>query len=114
MSGAAVDAPSVPAPSFDPDATLSEPAMLTVPLQRPADAFAQSDLRRVTDFRARARDVERAALREEVDAPPEDWRLEAERRARQLARRAGDPERPDRQVPRGRRHAGDAGDERDQ
>src|SRR3954453_23117373 len=88
--------------------------MLTVPLERPFDALAEADARRVADFRPRARDVERAALREEVDAPPEDWRLDAERRARQLARRAGDPERPDRQVPLRRRHAADAGNQRDQ
>src|ERR1700730_10151968 len=51
-------------------AVSSEPAMVAVPVQRAPDAFAQADARGETDFRPRARDVERAALREKIDAPP--------------------------------------------
>src|SRR5712671_1263083 len=40
----------------------SDPAMLAVPVQRAPDAFAEADARGEPDFRARARDVERAAL----------------------------------------------------
>src|SRR5437899_3049966 len=90
----------------------SEPAMFTVPVQRAADAFAQADARREPDFHPRARDVERAALREKIDAPTIERRLEAQRRANGLAHRAGRPERPDRQVPRRRRDAGRLGHQR--
>ena len=53
---------------------------------------------------ARPRDVERAALREEVDTPAIDRRLETKRRAHRLAGRARQPERPDRQVHASARH----------
>src|SRR5207249_5835109 len=91
-----------------------EPAMLAIPLERPRDAVAQADLRRVAELLARARDVERAALRIEVDAPPVNRRLDAERRAHGLAQRARDPERPDRQVQRRRWYAGHIGTQRHQ
>src|SRR5262245_34924991 len=47
-------------------ASLLDPAICAVPVQRPADAFTQRDGRRVADFGARARDVEGAALGEKV------------------------------------------------
>src|SRR5437867_1778595 len=56
----------------------SEPAMFTVPVDRTSNPFAQTDLRGVPDFGARAGDVEGAALREEVDAPAVQRRLDAE------------------------------------
>src|SRR4051794_6537932 len=62
-----------------------EPAMLPVPVERSRDAVAQADGGCVADFLPSPRDVERAALREEVDAPPEDRRLDAERQADRLA-----------------------------
>src|SRR5258706_291009 len=77
---------------------LSEPAMGAVPLQRPADALGQPDPRREPDLRPRARDVERAALREEIDAAAKNRRLDSQRRTHRLADRPGDPERPDRQM----------------
>ena len=64
-----------------------------------------ADPRREAELGARARDVERAALREEVDAPAIERRLDAERRADRFAQRSGDPERPHRQVQPRRRHA---------
>ena len=50
----------------------------TIPVQRAPDALAQADLRRVPDFLPRPRDVEGAALGEEVDAAPVERRLDAE------------------------------------
>ena len=75
---------------------------------------AQIDLRRKAQFRARTADVERAALGEEVHPAPIDRRLEPERRAHRLARRARDPERPHRQVHVQRPHARFARDDRHQ
>ena len=69
---------------------------------------------RVADLRARARDVERAALREEVDAAAVERRLDAERHADRFADRAGHPDRPDRQVQPRRGHAGAFRHQRDE
>src|SRR5579872_3541843 len=80
----------------------SDPAMRSVPVQGPADAVAQRDCGRVPDLRSRAVDIESAALGEEVDAPPVERRLEAERCTQRLADGAGDPDRPDGQMPRRR------------
>src|SRR5262249_33836099 len=83
----------------------SDPAMLTVPVERSTDALAQADARRVSDLRPRACDVERAALREKVERPRIDGRMGSERPASRLAARAKRPERPYREVPRRRRDA---------
>src|SRR6185369_10361701 len=76
-----------------------EPVMGAIPVQRAPDAFAQPYTRRVADFGPRPRDVERAALGEEVHPPAVDWRLDAQRHAHRLDERAGNPERPYRQMP---------------
>jgi hypothetical protein len=60
----------------------------------------------------RAGDVERAALREEVHAAAVERRFDAERHADRLARRAREPEGPDRQVNRRRANAGHLGNQR--
>ena len=65
----------------------SEPAMFAVPAQGPRDAFPQANRRRVADFSSRPRDVERAALREEIHPPPVDRRLDPKRRADEPRRR---------------------------
>src|SRR5439155_14845493 len=77
---------------------MSEPAMLTIPIEGPLDPVAQADARRVADFLPRTRDVERAALRVEVDAPPVDRRSDSERYANRLADGTGRPERPYRKM----------------
>src|SRR4051794_18136255 len=91
-----------------------DPAMLPVPIERSGNAISQADRWSVADLLACPRDVERAALGEEIDAPPEDWRLDAERQADRLARGACHPERPDRQVERRARHARDLSNRFDQ
>ena len=66
--------------------------------QRSLDALAQVDLWRVAELGAGARDVEGAALREEVHPPAIDRRLDAERRAdasRRPRRRARTARRAD-------------------
>src|SRR6267143_2044961 len=83
----------------------SEPAMLSVPLERAADALSQTDARRKANFVPRARDVERAALGEKIDPPAIDRRLDPERAADRFAHRPGRAERPHRQVPPRRRDA---------
>src|SRR5258708_1773785 len=88
--------------------------MVTIPVQRSLDTVTQADSRVVAELAARARDVERAALRIEVHTTAIDWRLDAERDDERLAQRAGDPERPDGQVKPGRPYAGDLSDQRDQ
>src|SRR5262245_60024120 len=75
----------------------SDPALLTVPLQRAAEAIAQSDARVEAKFPARAADVERAALAEEVYTAAIDRRRHPERREDRLARRTREPEGPHRQ-----------------
>src|SRR5690606_30078170 len=62
-----------------------EPPLQLIPLQGAADALAEPDLRSVAQLLAGARDVERAALGEEVHAPPVNRRLDAQRHARRLA-----------------------------
>src|SRR4029077_11167714 len=84
---------------------LLDPALLAVPIQRPPDPFAQADLRGVADLRPRARDVERPALREKVDAATVDRRLDAERGAERFTEGARHPEGPRRQMPPRHRHA---------
>src|SRR5262245_61630668 len=74
----------------------SDPTLLTVPLQGTADAVAQSDDRVEPEVAARATDVKRPALGEEVYTAPIDRRRDTERRADRLAGRARHPERPDR------------------
>src|SRR4051794_31420118 len=64
---------------------MSDPAMASVPLNRTSDALSQADLRRESDFGPRARDVERTALREEVDPAAIERRLDAKWRAERLA-----------------------------
>src|SRR6185369_8231560 len=81
----------------------SNPALFAVPLQGTPDAFAQIDRRRVAELLTRARDIEGAALREEVDAAAVERRLETERGAGGFAGGAGEPERPHREVQRRRR-----------
>src|SRR5438105_14748287 len=83
----------------------SEPAMLSIPVECTPDPVAQPDARIESDFRARARDVERAALGEEFHAAPMKRRLDTERRANRLADDRRRAEGPYRQVPPGRRHA---------
>ena len=80
---------AVPAPSPIRCGSMvtSEPSLLPVPVEGASDALSQSDLRRVPDFPARAGDVERPALREEVDPPPVERRLDPKRRAHGLAER---------------------------
>ena len=78
----------------------SQPPAFLVPRQRFPDAVAKADLRRVADLGARAADVERAALGEEVHSAPVYRRLDAERHAHGLARGAGQPERPHGQLQR--------------
>src|SRR2546430_17392025 len=63
----------------------SEPAMLSIPVECTPDPVAQPDARIESDFRARARDVERAALGEEFHAAPMKRRLDTDRRANRLA-----------------------------
>src|SRR5262245_51934123 len=82
---------------------MSEPAMGAIPLNRPPDAVPQRHLRRVADLAPRAGRVERTALGEEVDAPAENRRLDAERSAGGLTGRASQPERPHRQMDPGPR-----------
>src|SRR5690606_41108089 len=82
-------------------------AVLTVPLQGAADAFAQSDGRCVAEFPLRAADIERPALAEKVDAPPVDGRRHAERCADDFTSGAGEPHGPHGQP---QTHAGAAGD----
>src|SRR5436309_9499780 len=99
------DTPVVDASPVVGSSAESEPAMRAVPGKGPSNAFAQGHARLETDLGARARDVERAALREEVHATAEDGRLDPQRDADGLAGGAGDPDRPDRQVTRGCRYA---------
>src|SRR6184192_2667234 len=95
---------------FNGPVRVSEPAMLAIPVERSANALAQPDARVEPDLLPRARDVERAALRVEVDAPPVYRRLDAEGRAERFADRARGPERPHRHVHARRPHAGDVRD----
>src|SRR5512138_3430582 len=88
--------------------------MFAIPRQRPPDAVPQSDARLEPELAPRARDVERAALREKIDAPAVQRRLYPERRARRLADGARDPERPRRHVQPRRRDARLLGDQTDQ
>src|SRR6266545_763842 len=81
----------------------SDPAMRPVPVKCSADAFTESDAWREPDLGPRTRDVERAALGEEVNAAPENRRLDPQRHAHRLADCAGNPERPHRQMARWRR-----------
>src|SRR5260221_3861819 len=60
----------------------------------------------MAELPAGARDVKRAALREEVHAAAIEWRLDAEGCADGLARGAGEPDRPHGQV---ERRGGDPG-----
>src|ERR1700682_2857772 len=76
----------------------SQPSLPAVPVERASNALAQADAGSVTDFSACPSDIERAALRVEIDAAPVDGRLESQRHAHGFAQRAGDPERPDRQM----------------
>src|SRR3954452_21990301 len=63
--------PSAITPGLKPPAYRcgSQPALLPVPLEGSPDPFAQAHLGRIPELGARTRDVERAALREEVNAP---------------------------------------------
>src|SRR3990167_3155538 len=93
-------------PGSDNCVWMLEPAMLAVPVQRATDALAEAHLRGVADFRFRTRDVERAALREEVDAAAVEGRLDAQRYANAFAHGSRGPERPHGQMTRRGRHAG--------
>src|SRR4051812_31266886 len=88
-----------------------EPAMLVIPAQRAGDALPQCDTRSVANLGTRPGCIEGAALREEIDAPPVQGRLDAERRAQELAGGTGQPERPDWQMPRLWSHTGHIGDD---
>src|SRR5580765_5089232 len=90
-----VDAPPVVGSSWE-----SDPAMRPVPIKRSTDPVPEPDTWREPDIGPRARDVERAALGEEIDAAAKDWRLDPQWHAQGLAQCAGHPERPDRQVTR--------------
>src|SRR6516164_9854484 len=84
----------------------SEPAMGSVPFERPADTVTQAHLRTVADLGARPRDVEGAALREEIDPPPIERRLDPKRRTERFARRPRHPDRPHGQMHPRFRHLG--------
>src|SRR5262249_13851557 len=83
----------------------SEPAITAVPLERPADALAKGNRRRVADLAACARDVESPALRVELDAAAVNRRFDPQRDANRFGDCASEPERPDRQMQPRRRHA---------
>src|SRR5678815_4595402 len=88
---------------------VSNPSLLTVPLQRAANAFPQSDSRLEADLPARAADVEGAALPEEVYTPSVQRRRDPERRADELAGPRRQPHRPDREPSTGTRNSSDFG-----
>src|SRR5436190_17706672 len=95
-----VDAPTVVGSSGE-----SDPAMRPVPIKRSTDPVPEPDTWREPDVGPRPRDIERAALGEEIDAAAKNRRLDPQRHAQGLAQGAGYPERPDRQMARRHRHS---------
>src|SRR5690348_890307 len=87
----------------------SDPSVLTVPLQRPADALTQPDGGRVAELAPGATDVERAALAKEVYTAPVERRADPERRRHELARGARRPDGPERHAQARRRPTHDFG-----
>src|SRR5262245_38268874 len=75
---------------------VSNPSLLTVPLQRASDTFPQSDLRLEPELASRAADVERAALPEEVYTPAVERRRDPEGSTYEFAGACGEPDRPHR------------------
>ena len=92
-------------PGFDPKGVLTARILLPASRYATADAITQSDLRSKPQLRPRPADVERATLGEEVNAAPENRRLDAKRNADSLAGRTGEVKRPHRQMPPWRGHA---------
>src|SRR5262245_53524966 len=76
----------------------SDPSMFASPGEGPSDALFQAHAWCIPELVPGAADVEGAALRVEVDAPPVERRLNPERYADGFAKRCGGPNGPDREM----------------
>src|SRR5262245_8203054 len=75
---------------------VSNPSLLTVPLQRASDTLPQSELWLEPELGSRAADVERPTLSEEVYTPAVERRRDPQGSTHEFAGAGGQPNRPHR------------------